>query len=734
MPKTKNKSTSSIKDSVYSRKQAFSRFLGSDTHAFEGGKGYNMASAGVLTSAGHKVLFNGDTELSHFSNTEHEQKRRIAVCREMYENFGLVGNIIDLMVDFAMEDLTIEHTSPSIKNIYVNWARQVNLAGLAEGFLKAYYRDGNVPIFKMRGTVAPDEIQRLRRRVLAEEKTVSQDGKKKKKKKSSPTYSKTLAQNFEIATDVEKNRIPVRYRILNVLSLKKLGSDLLGTTHYLFHINRDERKTISKLTTTEAAEEAAALQKFRESVGDNAFDLFVSRGAIRLNKDQLDVIHYKKDDWQPWATPMLWRISPDVKFKQLLRDADISLAEGVVNALTVVKLGKAEKGFHPSPKAYRKMIDMMKNPSKSKTIVWDDLITIENVFPPTEKMLSEAKYQQVNKDILSGIGVPEFLVSGSASKGGFANAFLAARTLLERLEPGRKLFVEWVKKQFEEIRAALGFQKAAWIKMHNTSLKDQEVEQRFLLEMVDRNLISAQTLVERAGENFDIELQRMKNEDKLREQFEEESPMTLRKLGKFGPQITDGAFLDMFDEEAEAELGGVEPELDEDGNELPSGQEEAGNQGGRPKGTRRRRTREQGPRQPQGQNVSSLVDLREVRKEAEFKYAKLYAFLLEKQAAKRGVAVNELADSDRSKVYSAIIRVLAHTSGSKRITKKQVAHILRGEVRNVEAGVKLDRCVRSVVKQRVKKFRERNGKAPGADKMKEITSSAFAICRSQGLK
>ena len=724
MAKSKNKSTTISKNSVYSQKKAFSRFLDGGAHSFEGGHEYNMmAKAGVLTHSGTKVLFNGDTELSHVSGSEHEQKRRIAICREMYENVGLVGNIIDLMVDFAVEDLTIEHTSPTIKNIYNNWARQVNLPRLAEGFLKAYYRDGNVPIFKMRGRVSPEELQRLRRRVLAEE----EPKKKKKKKKASPTYSKCLAQ-LDVE-NVEKNRMPVRYRILNVLSLSKRGSEMLGTTSYLFQINRDERRTISQTPTDE---DRKALDKFKESVGENAFDLFINKGSVVLNQDQLDVIHYKKDDWQPWATPMLWRISSDVKFKQLLRDADISLAEGIVNSLTIVKLGNAKEGFHPSPKAYRKMIDMMKNPAKSKTIVWDDLITIETIFPPVEKMLSEAKYQQVNKDILSGTGVPEFLVSGSASKGGFANAFLAARTLLERLEPGRKLFLEWVKEQFEEIRLALGFQKAAWVKMHNTSLKDQEVEQRFLLEMVDRNLISAKTMIERGGENFEIEIQRMKEEDRLREQFEEKSPMTLRKLGKFGPQLQDPSLSEMLDDE------GNQISLEDEGKKpLPSGQEEEGNSGGRPNGTPRRRTREQGPRKPQGQNVSRLslaVDLRRVRKHAEAKFNKLYSYLGEKQAVRHGVAIAELDGAAKNKVYNAIVRVLAYTEGSKRITKKQVAQILKGQYPLIEAGEKLERCVKSVVKQRVSKFRERNGKVPGADKMKEITSSAFAICKSQGLK
>lgn len=49
-----------------------------------------------------------------------------------------------------------------------------------------------------------------------------------------------------------------------------------------------------------------------------------------------------------------------------------------LQSTTIIKLGDAKSGFHPSPKAYQKMIDMiktrMKEPWKQRVIVWDDLV------------------------------------------------------------------------------------------------------------------------------------------------------------------------------------------------------------------------------------------------------------------------------------------------------------------------------------------------------------------------
>lgn len=51
-----------------------------------------------------------------------------------------------------------------------------------------------------------------------------------------------------------------------------------------------------------------------------------------------------------------------------------------------------------------------------------------------------------------------------------------------------------------------------------------------------------------------------------------------------------------------------------------------------------------------------------------------------------------------------------------------------------ESGAKLERCVSDVLAKKVSDFKKKNGKAPSADKRKEMRSSAFAICTAQGLK
>jgi hypothetical protein len=712
MAKATKKKSSTRQRTIYDQSRSFQDFLGDHAETFDKGAQYRHH-----TEASHQVLFDGETEAHGHSFSEHEQKQRIAACREMYRDSGIVGNMVDIMVDFALEKITIEHTNPSVRNIYRNWAKRVNLFKFSESFLKSYYRDGHVPILKIKARVTPEEVRRLRKRVFADQK------------KQNAKFLMSKSQ-FEMIPESEKGRIPVKYRLLDVLKLHKKGSEILGTSRYQYQVSRDE---LDGLKSPQTPEERRARDRFKKSLGDDVFDGFVQTGKIRLPDNRFDVVFYKKDDWEKWSTPMMWRINHDVRYKQLLRNMDISLAEGVQNAVTIVKLGNSEKGFTPSKKSYTKMIDMMKNPAKSKTLVWDDMISVETIYPPVEKMLSAEKYQQVNDDTRSGVGIPEVLLNGTA--GNFSNSFLSVKTLMERLETGRQILLQWLQQEVEEIAQALGLQKPAWLKMGRMTLNDEEVERTFVLELMDRNVMSARTLMERVGENIDIEVHRMREEDELRKELREdgdEFTQTMRKLGKFGPQIQEDPLTVDLMEDSQT-MAPVQKKKQQ--QELPSGQEPQGKKGGRPRGGPRRDRKETAPKRPRGQKNASSIDASVTKQETSLKFVKLFDFFTTSLAkSKEGGKLSDITQDELNKVYNSILKVICQLDGSKRISKKQIAQVLQPRYPVTEAGAKLERCVKSVVRQRSAEFRKKNGKPPSADKMKDITSSAFAICRSQGLK
>jgi hypothetical protein len=602
-----NQNDSNNSDKVFRRAKAWDGFLASEGEFISN----DRASAAM-----GGVRFDGSTERSGGSTTD-DIKNRIGACREAYENEGIIGNIIDLMVDFALEGIEITHKSAPIQKFYRQWAEKIDLMNLAEQVLKCTYRDGNVPILAYWGKISDQEVKSFKKAV-----------------------GKTQANLFTENTVDGDKIIPYRFQVLDVLNLERAGSEMLGTAGWEYQFDKEDYESLSQDMD---ANTRAIVNQLKETLGPKEFNKIKSQGRMTLDPSMFDMLYYKKDGYKSWANPMLWRVIKDVKFKKMLRDMDISVAEGVTNALTIVKLGNTEAGLPPSKKKYQQVVNMLKNPSKSKTIVWDDLIDVQTVFPPVEKFFNPDKYNQVDNDIRSGLGIAEILVNGGG--GNYSSSFLSVKTLLERLQMGRQTLLGWLQKQAAIVAKNMGFKSAPVIRMTNMSLNDQTTEKQFLLELFDRNAVSFETLTERFGENFDIEQERVRREDKKRSKIADDSPFSLLRVGKFGPQYPAGP--PALQEVAENPVPG-----DDNLSNLPSAQEDNGQDGGRKSGEPQERSQRDEPAAPVGQKATSSLALTQVDDAFDMIYKTVCSAICEEKGYKNA---RSLTKEDRQRAMAEVV-------------------------------------------------------------------------------
>ncbi len=635
----------------------------------------------------NRISFNGNTQING-TNDEAETHQRIASCREAYENVGIIGNIIDIMVDFALEDLEIQHNDEKIKQFFKKWMKTAKTYEVSEQILKGVYRDGNVPILSFFGELNEEEINRMRKSSAEEKKFVS---------------SRILDPEIPV-----KNVIPFRYEMLDVLRVFRTGSELLDTVGWSYRFSPEDLGLKSVNTSTQIGEDRdKAIDNFEKQIGigTDTFDKLKSTGFINLPKNRLKMLYYKRDGYRSWATPLLWRVIPDVKFKKLIRNMDISVAEGVTNALTIVKLGSTEKGFLPSKKKYQKLTSMLMNPHKSKTIVWDDLISIETVFPPVENFFSAEKYKQVDADIRAGLGIPEALINGEG--GNFSNSFLAIKTLMERLETGQKILESFWVEQVNIVSRNMRFRKSPIVRIGKMSLTDEEVEKRFMIELFDRNVISFETLLDRFGEDIGIEVERIRREDAKRKVLEQESDHALLRIGKFTSNIAQ-----LLNDD------------DIDGND-PAQQGGEGEKGGRPPGTKKKQQQQTQPDSPQGQKTAAKKTPIP-RDRIDNGFDKLYKMIATTIADNAKYdSLRDLTEADRINIIDNIGKALPQLVCENRWTKDLVKNALKSK-----SGKKLDRCVESVTKEEVAKFRKKHDKAPNKKAMRAIVQKAFSICNA----
>jgi len=446
-------------------------------------------SPSLFGGSGANAVLNKNTQLAH---------TKMAMCVEAYKGFGIIKNVIDLMCNFAAEGLKIVHPRPSVQKFYERWAEIVDLEGIVKKILRYYYKYGNLFVYTTMATIS--DVSR---------------------KKMMSTRGGTDDASFESKVDfVERQKekplgereIPWRYTLMNPFQMDIRGSKFFGESRWVFVLDED---TFNEIKAKQSRNETVVdvLDETDINLPPEFKNLPKEEDrVIVLDPSKLWVIQYMKDDHEDWADPMIWPVMNDVLYKRDLRAMDRSVINSTINAITIFKLGSIKDGFVAPPEHYRQFAEMLRTPTYSHNIIWNDAITMESNYPPIEKILGVEKYKSVDKDILSGMGIPSILVGGGEG-GSFSNAFLQVRTLLERLEDGRTEVLKWIQAQLRMIAEVMGHRDIPQVRFGQMSLRDEQAEKKLVIQLLDRNVISAERVHEVFGMETSIELERMKREE-----------------------------------------------------------------------------------------------------------------------------------------------------------------------------------------------------------------------------
>ena len=235
---------------------------------------------------------------------------------------------------------------------------------------------------------------------------------------------------------------------------------------------------------------------------------------VPLDVDRLSVFHYKKDDWQQWANPMIYAILDDIIMLEKMRLADLSALDGAISNIRLWTLGSLEHKILPNKGAINKLRDILSSNVGGGTmeLVWGPELTFKESNSEVYKFLGSEKYTAVLNSIYAGLGVPPTLTGMATNGGGFTNNFISLKTLTERLQYGRDQLVRFWEKELEIVRQAMGFRYKAHIQFDQMSLSDEAAEKNLLIQLADRDIISQETLLQRFKEIPQIEKIRLQRE------------------------------------------------------------------------------------------------------------------------------------------------------------------------------------------------------------------------------
>jgi hypothetical protein len=412
-------------------------------------------------------------------------------AEDIYQRVGLVKNVIDLMGDFAVQGIRLVHKNKRVERFYRKWFQKVRGKDRSERFLNNLYKTGNVVLNRQTGKLNTKVTEQLYRAVASPDMQIS---------------------DLDI-NNLEKREIPWKYTFIDPVFVEVAAgalSSFVQEKQYQLILPSDLRKTINSPKTDSEREVIAKLPSA-------IIEAAKTRKPYPLDKDKTLVFHYKKDDWQTWAYPMIYAIMDDITVIEKLKLADMAALDGAISNIRIFKLGSLEHKIAPTKAATAKLAQILGNNVGGGTmdVVWGPDIELLESNTNVHNFLGEGKYVPHLNAVYAGLGIPPTL-TGTFGASGTTNNFISLKTLTQRLQYGRDILVEFWDKEIALVQKAMGFKYPAKIEFDRMDLSNEDAEKALLVQLADRNLISDELLQSRFGFDPDMEKSRLNRESRER--------------------------------------------------------------------------------------------------------------------------------------------------------------------------------------------------------------------------
>lgn len=484
---------------------------------------------------------------------------RIAQCILLYKTEGIVQTVVNLLADFAVESIELIHEDATVHNFYKSWMTKVKLKERLHRFVVDLLQTGNVFIWTKEAKLKQEDqniMKRGRGAQLVGDELVVRMGRKKLRDKTVSVemtddqlnrlkelgeachaeatagrvnelmLKKVNAGTRNDPTDptktpsVQAGVIPWDYISLNPLQMEPRGSRFANEHYWVMMLSKRDMKPLSRFMSYRYYDDISTTKVNLPEIFKGNLQP-APKGSpyaaeLRLDENRLAVIQdVTKADYEDWATPQIYPAYKEVTFKRLLRQAEISATESMKHAITLIKLGKVEEGFIPTEEQIERVAAALAGGSQTHHLVWDDLIDGKVLQPNLGNIFDPKKYAQVDKDIYAALGVSESVMTGNGS---FANSFMSIKLLLEKLETIRCKLEDWLKVEVKKISDAMKFRRLPIIQWGLMNLRDENTERKLWMELYDRGIVSDESILERFGTDFNIELARQQYEKGIKEE------------------------------------------------------------------------------------------------------------------------------------------------------------------------------------------------------------------------
>lgn len=419
-------------------------------------------------------------------------------CNNAYYTIGIVRNMIDLMADFCVKGIDWSHTNRSVEAFYKQWFKTINGYDVSERFCNYLARLGNNCVFTNFMKV-PDNIAQNWRRTRGEEFK-------------------------DVVTSSRK--IPGKYIFVDITALSELYPELgKFTTKRTFVLNFSTGLVNSMVYGDKKITGQFDLANVIKYIPDELRKKITeNNGNMVFNSDELRLGHYKKDDWDSWAKPLIYSILEPLTLLRKMHLADMSALDGAISNIRLWTVGYIDptnplNSVIPTKSQLSKVRDVVLNNITAGTldVFWGPDLKFTESNTEVHKFLGPEKYQHIMAMIYDGMGIPPSLAGGGGGgDSGFTNNFISMKVLIEKLNYLRNKLTEFWNHEAKIVQKAMGFSSPAMLVFDDAILSDEAQYKKLLIELYDRDVISLEGIREEFNLLDPIEGSRIIKETKKR--------------------------------------------------------------------------------------------------------------------------------------------------------------------------------------------------------------------------
>lgn len=404
---------------------------------------YENISAGILPWQG----VNGFVSMSEVA----------ILCQLAWANVGVVRNAIEAGVEFTVSPIHFKTSNKTVQEFFNSWWNRINGISFFTQFAREYYRSGNVFIYKFVGKMGKQQYGQMKSVFGAKDDT-----------------------------------LPIRYIIINPAQVYLQGGIAFNGNNWVKMLSTYEIERLREPKTLEDKQIYNSLPeatKIQIANGGAFYDIY-----IPLDPSRLYYVFYKKQDYEPWAVPMVFPVLNDVEFKLQLKKMDMSLARTVEQVILLITTGQKndewnKNGVNPANLAH--LNNIFSNQTIGRVLVADYTTKGEWLIPDIGQIIGPEKYKQVEHDIREGLQT----IFGADEK--FANAAMKAKVFVERMKEGQRAFLNnFLVPEVQKICEQMGFRDTPVVECETISLDDQTNLHRIYVRMAELGLLTADEVKE----------------------------------------------------------------------------------------------------------------------------------------------------------------------------------------------------------------------------------------------